>query len=103
MWKLLKIDRAIPLSNCSDQFDLAYKTLPDNQELYGRPTKMAARAYMAKVYLYQRKWDECLNACDEVIKSGKYSLLPDFRNLFLPENDNCSEVIFAVQLSTIVR
>ena len=45
---------------------------------------------MAKVYLYQRKWDECLNACDEVIKSGKYSLLPDFRNLFLPENDNSS-------------
>ena len=86
-------------SKILNEFDLAYKTLPDNQELYGRPTKMAARAYMAKVYLYQRKWDECLNLNGLIIKSGKYSLLPDFRNLFLPENDNCSEVIFAVQLS----
>lgn len=82
-----------------NEFEQAYKTLPEDQELYGRPTKMAARAYMAKVYLYQSKWKECLEACDEVIQSGKYALLPDFRNVFLPENDNCSEIIFAVQLS----
>ena len=54
---------------------------------------------MAKVYLYQSKWKECLEACDEVIQSGKYELFPDFRNVFLPENDNCSEIIFAIQLS----
>ena len=35
---------------------------------------------MAKVYLYQSKWKECLEACDEVIQSGKYELFPDFRN-----------------------
>lgn len=40
---------------------------------------------MAKVYLYQSKWKECLEACDEVIQSGKYELFPDFRNVFLPE------------------
>ena len=60
---------------------------------------MAAKAYMAKVYLYQSKWKECLSACDEVIQSGKYTLYPDFREVFLPENDNNSEIIFAVQLS----
>ena len=37
---------------------------------------------------------KCLEACDEVIQSGKYELFPDFRNVFLPENDNCSEIIF---------
>ncbi len=49
--------------------------------------------------LYQSKWKECLSACDEVIQSGKYTLYPDFREVFLPENDNNSEIIFAVQLS----
>ena len=83
-----------------EEFSAAYKVLPESQADYGRPTKMAARAYMAKVYLYQSKWKECLEACDEVIQSGKYELFPDFRNVFLPENDNCSEIIFAIQLST---
>ncbi len=77
----------------------AYQVLPESQSDYGRPTKMAAKAYMAKVYLYQSKWKECLSACDEVIQSGKYTLYPDFREVFLPENDNNSEIIFAVQLS----
>lgn len=80
-------------------FEAAYKILPNDQADYGRPTKMAARAYMAKAYLYQSKWQECLKACDEVIQSGKYALLPNFRDVFLPENDNSSEIIFAVQCS----
>ena len=54
---------------------------------------------MAKVYLFQGKWQECATATDEVINSGKYQLLPDFRNIFLPENDNCSEILFSVQAS----
>lgn len=81
------------------EFSAAYQVLPESQSDYGRPTKMAAKAYMAKVYLYQSKWKECLSACDEVIQSGKYTLYPDFREVFLPENDNNSEIIFAVQLS----
>mgnify|MGYP002233556856 FL=1 len=56
-------------------------------------------AYMAKVYLFQGKWQECATATDEVINSGKYQLLPDFRNIFLPENDNCPEILFSVQAS----
>ena len=34
-----------------------------------------------------------------MINSGKYQLLPDFRNIFLPENDNCPEILFSVQAS----
>lgn len=80
-------------------FEAAYQVLPESQTEYGRPTKMAARAYMAKIYLYQSKWQECLQACDEVIGSGNYALLPNFRDVFLPENDNSAEIIFAVQCS----
>jgi hypothetical protein len=80
-------------------FEAAYEVLPNEQADYGRPTKMAARAYMAKVYLFQSKWAECSAACDEVITSNKYSLLPNFRDVFLPENDNSQEIVFAIQCS----
>ena len=81
------------------EFSAAYQVLPESQSDYGRPTKMAAKAYMAKVYLYQSKWKECLSGCAPVLQYGKYTLYPDFREVFLPENDNNSEIIFAVQLS----
>ncbi|MCC8200072.1 MAG: RagB/SusD family nutrient uptake outer membrane protein [Tannerellaceae bacterium] len=80
-------------------FKAAYDVLPDSQADVARPCKMTARAYMAKVYLYQQRWQECAAACDEVIHSGKYRMLPHFRDVFLPENDNCEEIIFSVQAS----
>ena len=82
-----------------NDFKAAYEGLPDSQPDVARPCKMTARAYMAKVYLFQGKWQECATATDEVINSGKYQLLPDFRNIFLPENDNCPEILFSVQAS----
>lgn len=80
-----------------DDFQYAYSGLPDSQTDPGRPTKMAARAYMAKVYLFTKQWAKCAQTCDEVINSGKYALLPNFRDVFLPEKNNSSESVFAVQ------
>ena len=80
-------------------FKAAYDGLPDEQTDAARPCKMTAMAYMAKVYLFQQRWQECAQAADAVIASGKYQLLSDFRDLFLPENDNCSEIVFSVQAS----
>lgn len=78
-------------------FTAAYNGLPENQDEPARPTKMAARAYLAKVHIFQGKWNEANAAADEVINSGKYQLMNNFRDVFLPENDNGPEVIFAVQ------
>jgi len=80
-----------------NDFQEAYKVLPETQSEAGRPTKYAAKAYMAKVYLFTKDWKDCAAACDEIINSGKYSMLKNFRDVFLPENDNSSEIIFAVQ------
>lgn len=80
-------------------FKAAYDVLPGTQSDAARPCKMTACAYLAKAYLFQGKWAECAKAADEVIGSTKYQLLPDFRDLFLPENDNCSEIVFCVQAS----
>jgi hypothetical protein len=78
-------------------FMAAYDALPEDQEEPARPTKMAAMAYLTKVYVFQEKWNEASTAADEVINSGKYRLMDNFRDVFLPENDNGPEVIFAVQ------
>ncbi len=82
-----------------ENFQLAYNNLPMDQDEAGRPNKIAAKAYLAKCYVYQQKWDEALAATNEVIESQKYALLPNFRDVFLPENDNSKEIIFAVQHS----
>lgn len=79
-------------------FQAAYDVLPINQEEAGRPTKIAAKAYLAKTYLFQEQWQMAYDATTEVINSD-YGLMDDFQELFLPENDTNKEVIFAVQHS----
>jgi len=80
-------------------FTAAYSVLPEDQEEPARPTKIAAMAYLTKVYVFQEKWNEANSSADEVINSGKYELVNNFQDVFLPENDNGPEVIFAVQHS----
>ncbi|WP_299799179.1 RagB/SusD family nutrient uptake outer membrane protein [uncultured Maribacter sp.] len=82
-----------------EDFNAAFSILPDTQDDPGRPTKWAAKAYLCKTYLYQQKWAEANSAADEVIIGGDYSLLPNFNEVFLPENDNGSEIVFAIQYS----
>src|SRR5690606_36311828 len=43
----------------------------------GRATKGAAQGLLAKVYLYQKKWNEAVNMARAVINSGEYDLEPD--------------------------
>ena len=72
------------------------------QNDYGRADKAAAWMLLAKLYLNAEvytgtpKYTECLTYCKKVIDAG-YTLEPDYRNLFLADNDSRrNEVIFAV-------
>ena len=80
-------------------FTQAFGGLPETQSDPGRPTKWAAKAYLAKVYLYREDWVAAEAAADEVIAGNRYQLMLNFNEVFLPENDNGSEIIFAVQHS----
>ena len=86
-------------SKIEGDFMAAYNALPNSQADAGRPTKMAAKAYLAKCYIFEGKWSEAATAATEVITSGKYQLESNFSDVFLPENDNGQEIIFAVQQS----
>lgn len=63
----------------------------------GRADKGAALALLGNAYLFQQQWDNAFDAYAQVINSGIYQLEPEFGNIFKPEFDNGSEVVFETQ------
>ena len=95
-------------SSISDIYNLiladlieAEKNLPENPKDLGRPSKYAAKMFLADVYLTQGKYAEAQAKAGEVINSNKFSLVPtssieDFQfNLYGPELMTSSEEIFS--------
>lgn len=73
------------------------------QNEYGRIDKGAAKMILAKLYLNAEvytgsaKWNECAQVCQSIMADG-YSLHPDYQELFLADNDRCTdEIIFAFE------
>lgn len=66
----------------------------------GRATKGAAKAYLAKTYLYQENWGQALALSNEVLGLG-YDLLPDYNSVFRIANENSIESIFEVQATFV--
>lgn len=63
----------------------------------GRPTSGAAFALCSRVCLYNSMWKEAEEFARLVIQSGKYTLYPDYKEIFSRDNENNSEVIFDIQ------
>lgn len=67
----------------------------------GRADQGAAWTLLAKLYLNantyigETRFDECIEACLNVIESGAYSIEGTYHNLFKIGNENSDEVIFA--------
>ncbi len=81
--------------------DLKYAVanLPESQAEVGRPTKYAAAAVLARVYMFQKKWNEAKPLLDDIISSGKYELMPNFDDNFLAAKRNNKESVFEIQYS----
>ncbi|GAB3903164.1 RagB/SusD family nutrient uptake outer membrane protein [Larkinella knui] len=62
-----------------------------------RVIKTAVNALQARVFLTQRQWAQTVIAANKVLTSGLYQLMPNFNELFPPENK--SESIFEVQFA----
>lgn len=80
----------------------------------GRATKGAALGLKARVLLFEAsplnnptnditKWTNAANAAKAVmdLPGTGYALFPNYRNLFLPANENSSETVFDVQFSIV--
>lgn len=88
-------------------------TETNDASTYGRPNKWMAEALLAKLYLNwgvytndittvdgntpNEKLDDCVKWCDEIIKSGKFSVGKGYRKKFFPDNGvQISDFIYAV-------
>lgn len=86
-------------------FKFAIDNLPETQDAVGRANRSAAKAYLAKVYIYQRKFAEAKVLLDDVVANGKtsngkkYDLVQKFGDNFNAETENNEESVFAVQYS----
>jgi hypothetical protein len=84
-------------------FKAAYDGLPETSSSVGRANKWAAAVYLAKTYLYEKKYAEAKALFDLIIANGKttggkkYALLPKYSDLYRVANDNNAESVFAVQ------
>ncbi|WP_461639378.1 RagB/SusD family nutrient uptake outer membrane protein [Labilibaculum euxinus] len=96
-------------------FNFIVKEITDNIDnlseesrgyFYGRINKWAAYTFLSKIYLNaevwtgNEHWDDCIDACDKVIafaeNSGEYALEENQKNVFITENENSKEIIYAL-------
>ncbi|WP_411275168.1 RagB/SusD family nutrient uptake outer membrane protein [Daejeonella sp.] len=77
----------------------AQDNLPHRWSDKGRATKWAAKTYLARVYLAQRKYADAKPLLEDVYTNGGFTLAPQFINNFLIATVNNSESIFEVQYS----
>ncbi|GAB3724504.1 RagB/SusD family nutrient uptake outer membrane protein [Spirosoma lituiforme] len=90
-------------SKIEADFKYAQDNLPATQSSVGRANKWAAAAYLAKTYLYEKKYSDAKTLFDQIISSGvtsggtKYALLSSYSDVFNAAKDNGSETVFAIQ------
>lgn len=97
-----------------DDLRFGVANLPDKQEEVGRPTRFAAKAYLAKMLMFaayeqdgnnnvvninKEKLTEAASLCKDIIDNSGKSLYPDFAQNFLYEYENGPESIWAIQYS----
>ena len=89
------------LPNIEEDFVFAEKNLPLSKPLgqVGRVDKMAAKAYLGKIYLYEKKYSDALPLFNAVIASRPDLTTLDFRDNFDVSKRNGPETIFGVQAS----
>lgn len=67
----------------------------------GRATSGAVKSILAKVYLTRKDYANAALYAKQVIDSKAYSLFPDYKNIFSPDNKNGQEHIFSAQYSCV--
>ena len=67
----------------------------------GRLTKGAAQGILAKLYMVRHDFPKAETLCLDIINSNEYSLLPIFRDLFLPAGENAAESVFEIQAAAL--
>ncbi|MGB3780888.1 MAG: RagB/SusD family nutrient uptake outer membrane protein [Tunicatimonas sp.] len=92
--------------NIEAEFQYAVDNLPETQAEVGRVNKSAAKAFLARTYMYQDKFAEAKALYDDIIANGqtsnglKYGLVENFEDVFRGANENHKESVFAFQAAS---
>lgn len=79
------------------QFAAAHLPLQWPDQYIGRATSGAANGMLAKVYLYEKKWQQAMATADIVINSGVYNLNTPYDQIFTEAGENGSGSVFEIQ------
>lgn len=87
----------------AEDLDYAVSVLPVSypKSDAGRITVYTAKALKAKVMMYAGQWNEVAALADDIITSGRFGLLADFREVFSIDGENSKESLFEIQSSTL--
>jgi len=88
----------------SDQMDEAIPLLPnmrpnERTDIPGGVTRYTAYAIKAMAHMEMEDYQGMADACAEIINSNKFSLYPDFYNLFKKPGELSDESLFELQFS----
>ena len=103
------VDRATVYGNLVGDLEEAVPLLTTTVDgtTYGRMNYYAGMTLLAKLYLNAGvytgtpQWQKVIDACDEVINSGKYSLESNYFTNFDAKNEGSKEFIFAIPYDQI--
>ena len=97
-----QVDRETAFNFIEQELLEALPDLPEGRAEYGRVSNMSAYALLARLYLNAEvytgnaRWQDAIDAADEVINSGLYDLSADFGDMFAPDNIENIEHIWTI-------
>ena len=94
------------LAQVKEDLEIAERDLPDVLDNYldanptnqrkGKASKWAAKAYLARIALWEEDWQKALDLSNEIINSSQYTFTPNWVDMFIHPM-NASESIFEQQ------
>ncbi|MCP2043366.1 RagB/SusD family nutrient uptake outer membrane protein [Pontibacter sp. HSC-36F09] len=82
-----------------EDLQFAADNLAPTSSQYGRVTKPAAEAFMARMHLYRKNYPEAASLAKKVINEYNFSLVPNYANLWSISNIKNPEIVWHVNFT----
>lgn len=94
IYKLIEADL---VTGAASMNSLKFTQYPVNYTELGRATRWAAKGLLGKVYLTLGRKAEAIVQLQDVISNSGHSLMPSYADVFSPNKEMNSEILFAVR------